>query len=1051
MGSPAAPAGADGLAAGTEAAALDAGTDAGADAAGCDAWAGALGAAGVAALVHPDTVAPATAIAPVRTNPLSHGPMSFSSEPRWTSRCCGRTTRRGIRGPTENRSPPGRAWLSSRGGERAIDGEATAIIGRDGERASIERALDGPRPVALIVEGEAGIGKTTLWSFALDVARERGERIVAWRASSAERELAFGALMGLLDGLGGRAFDGLAGPRRRALELALGRVEPEGRAPEPGFVGLAVLDLIRALAADGPLVVGVDDVQWCDPATAGALAFAARRLREEPVAFVLASRIGQPTRPPSEIESALPADRLQRIAVGPLTIGALGRLVHERLGVTHPRPLLVRVHDACAGNPFVALEMSRSLLTRGVQPAPGEPFPVSPEAGPLVRDHLASLSPGARRALVIVAMSSQPTIALLGRILGDGAAAAVDEVCAAGILIEDGARLRPAHPLFASTGYADTPPGERRTLRLALADAADDPLERAVHRAATVEGFAPAVADELEVAARSALSRGAPGVAADLLERAAGLVAEPDRRMSLRIESAGARYRAGDADGADALLRAVLVDVPPGRRRTEALLALGEIVYATSPTEAVPLLLDALANADGDPLLEAIVHSTIGGMADADPAAYDRSALAAFEILDRPDVHPDPDHLACALLERAYMWLVKGERLAIDDIDRALGLLTGGGDTFIARRAQEVAERCLYHTGRIEASLALDEAEYRRLNELGQVGLLPPLVQSMAVLEQLLGDWVAARRYAQECVDLVDQGEEVWRDRALIAQARILAWEGDLDAARAIAAEGLAKQQAAGDPWEAAIFCALLGFIELSVPDPPAALRHLLATAEHAERVAVVLPTMFRYLGDLVEAAVLAGDLVLADQVLEEGLEDPAERIPIPWILAMVARGRGLLSAAHGDQAAAVGWFDQSLEVFDTSLPIPFERARTRLARGQALLRAGRRRAARDDIAGASEDFERLGAAAWAGRARAELGRIGGRSASRWELTGSERSVADLAATGHSNREIADRLVLSVRTVESHLGSAYRKLGVRSRAQLVGALARPGAEDGPRP
>lgn len=931
-----------------------------------------------------------------------------------------------------------------------MDGDAMAIIGRDGERASIERALGGPRPVALIVEGEAGIGKTTLWSFALGAARERGDRVVAWRASSAERELAFGALMGLLDGLGGRALDALDRPRRRALELALGRIEPEGPAPEPGFVGLAVLDLIRALAGEGPLVVGIDDVQWCDPATAGALAFAARRLRSEPVAFMLASRIGQPARPPSEIESALPSERVERIAVGPLTIGALGRLVHERLGVTHPRPLLVRVHDACAGNPFVALEMSRSLLTRGVQPAPGEPFPVSPEAGPLVRDDLASLSPAARRALVLVAMSSQPTIALLGRVLGGEAAAAVDEACAAGILVEDGARLRPAHPLFASTGYADTPPGERRALRMALAEAADDPLERAVHRAATVEGFAPAVADELEVAASAALSRGAPGVAADLLERASGLVDAQDRRGSLRIGSAGARYRAGDAEGADRLLRSVLVEVQPGPRRTHALLALGEIVYATSPTEALPLLHEALENAAGDALLEATVHSTIGGMADGEPAVYERSALAAFEILDRPEVHPDPDHLACALLERAYMWLVKGERLAGDDIDRALGLMTGRGDTFIARRAQEVAERCLYHTGRIEASLALDVAEYRRLSELGQAGLLPPLVQSMSVLEQLLGDWAAARRYAQECVDLVDQGEEVWRDRALIARARILAWEGDLDAARVLALEGLARQEAAGDRWEAAIFCALLGFIELSVPDPPAALRHLLATADHAERLAVVLPTMFRYLGDMVEAAVLAGDLVLAERVLEERLEDSAERIPIPWILAMAARGRGLLSSARGDPEAAVAWFDRSLEVFDTALPIPFERARTRLARGQALLRAGRRRAARDDISGASEVFERLGAAAWGRRAGAELARIGGRSPSRWELTASERSVADLAATGHSNREIADRLVLSVRTVESHLGSAYRKLGVRSRAQLVGALGRPGDEP-PRP
>src|SRR6185295_1025542 len=118
------------------------------------------------------------------------------------------------------------------------------------------------------------------------------------------------------------------------------------------------------------------------------------------------------------------------------------------------------------------------------------------------------------------------------------------------------------------------------------------------------------------------------------------------------------------------------------------------------------------------------------------------------------------------------------------------------------------------------------------------------------------------------------------------------------------------------------------GFIELSVPDPPAALRHLRVTADYADQVAIVLPTVFRYLGDYVEAAVLAGDLDLAERVLVERLEGSAERIPIPWILAMGARGRGFLSAARGDTGGAIEWFDRSVAVFDTSLPIPFERAR---------------------------------------------------------------------------------------------------------------------------
>jgi DNA-binding CsgD family transcriptional regulator len=169
-------------------------------------------------------------------------------------------------------------------------------------------------------------------------------------------------------------------------------------------------------------------------------------------------------------------------------------------------------------------------------------------------------------------------------------------------------------------------------------------------------------------------------------------------------------------------------------------------------------------------------------------------------------------------------------------------------------------------------------------------------------------------------------------------------------------------------------------------------------------------------------------------------LESLAERIPLPWVLAVSARGRGFLCAAGGAVDESIHWFDRSLEALDTT-EMPFERARTLLARGQVQLRAGRRRLARADLEAARAVFADLGARAWAGRAEVELARIGGRTSSRWELTASERSVADLAAAGRSNREIADQLVLSVRTVESHLASVYRKLDVRSRVQLGSALA----------
>ena len=325
-------------------------------------------------------------------------------------------------------------------------------------------AAAGRRPP---LEGVAGIGKTTLWSCAVDLAAARGDRLMVWRASTAERDIAFAVLTALFDVPSVIAvLAGLPDPRRRALEVALGRADPAPRSPEPGLVGLAVADVLRLLAARGPVLVAIDDIQWMDRASEDALAFAVRRLAAEPVGLVLARRTPLATEPHrslvdggdsgSSLASAL--DGQVHIDVGGLTVGALGRLLHERLGVAFPRPLLVRVHGACDGNPFLALEVSRSLLARTAEPGPGEPFPVPPEAGPLVRDHLAVLTAAARRAVVLVAMSPDPRIDLIARALGERGQRAVEDACRKGILVAEGGRLRAAHPLFASTAYGDAPP-----------------------------------------------------------------------------------------------------------------------------------------------------------------------------------------------------------------------------------------------------------------------------------------------------------------------------------------------------------------------------------------------------------------------------------------------------------------------------------------------------------------------------------------------------------------------------------------------------------------
>jgi DNA-binding CsgD family transcriptional regulator len=929
------------------------------------------------------------------------------------------------------------------------------VIGREAECSAIRQWFEADLPATLLIEGVAGIGKSTLVSFAVDLAAARGERVMAWRASMAERDMAFAVLTALFDTPAvTAALPDLPAPRRRALEVALGRADPEHRSPEPHVVGLAIGDVLRLLAHDGPILIVLDDLQWIDRASEGALAFALRRIVSEPVGLVVARRsalttgLTAPVSNERDLRSplALATDRHVRLDVGGLSVGALGRLLHERLNVALPRPLLVRVHAACHGNPFLGMEMSRSVLARTSEPGPGEPFPVPPEVGPLVRDHLATLTASARRSVVLVAMSPDPRLDLIARAAGNRGARAIDEACRMGILVADGNRLRAAHPLFASTAYGDALPGERRELRSALAALVTDPVERAIHLAATTDERDENVADALVRAGQIALARGAPAIAADLLARAARCARDAESESALLVEASEAAAAAGDPAKAEADLRSALDLAVQGPIRARALLALGEIVYVNRPAEALPLLLAALDETHGDAVLEATAHSYIAGMADMDPQQATRSAERAADILLRPDVRPDPEHLACALLERAFHCLLRGEPAAGDDLDRGLSLRTGAGATFIARRAQEVAERCLFHYGRLREARELDEAEYRRLVDRGDFGLLPPMAQTLSVLTQLAGDWPAARRYANECLDLVAAGSESWRERSMLAVGRIHAWDGDLAAARSIAEPALALQEAAGDRWEAAIFCALLGFVELSVPDPPAALGYLTRALAHADEIGVALPTQFRFLGDLVEAATLAGDLDLAERVVADRLEATARRQPLPWTVAMAFRGRGLVSAARGDAADAVGQLDRAVAVFDTALAMPFERGRTLYLRGQVHRRAGHRRVARADLDAASQIFTELGANAWLSRTAAE--RVGGRAPMGDSLSTSERRVAERAVSGLSNREIAAELMVSIRTVESQLSAVFRKLGVRSRGQLAAALRAHGPREG---
>ncbi|HXG26663.1 MAG TPA: LuxR family transcriptional regulator [Candidatus Binatia bacterium] len=920
------------------------------------------------------------------------------------------------------------------------------MIGRDRELAVIEDSLAAPPPRTIVIEGGAGIGKTTVWSAAAEVARH-DRTVLAWRVSAAEQDLAFATLHGLLGDTASRLLGRVPEPRARALAAAFGLAEPDaaagpgrwpGRRPDAALVGLGVVDVLRALVAEAPLVLALDDVQWSDRASDQVLAFATRRLGDVPVTLLLARRTGDDAGRAPDLVTAMAPERRSTLELGPLSVGALGRLLHERLGAAYPRPLLVRLHDAVAGNPLLAIEVGRSLLARGLELTPGEPFPVPPEAGPLLRDHLATLSRDARRAVLVVAISSDPTPALVEAVVGPNAEAAIDEAIRHGVLVEAGDGLRAAHPLFASTAYADAPPGERRALRRRLAELTTDPVEAAVHLASSTQGPNPTIAGRVADAASVALDRGAPATAADLFRRAADLSVDAEARNRYRIAEADAAFAAGDADRAVTRLDAVLTEVPRGRLRAEAIMGRAEISHIAAPADVMLVAL-ALDDAAGDPLLEAKVHLYVAAHADDEGVAL-ANANRVVEILEQPGVDPDTDFLACALLERAFHLLMRGESAPVADVDRALALLERRASSFFSRRAEECAQRCLYMLGRLEEAIAIDEAEHRRLVDRGHVGLLPVVLQPLATVQLFVGHVAEARRLARELHELVDQGEAVWRDRALLVDAWILLVDGDLDGVRRIGTEALARQQADTDRWEAMIWLGILGTAELCVPAPGPALDYLRQSLELAIAMGVD-PARRGPLYQVVEAAVLAGEVDLAEDILATWFEPSARRLGLPEDVEKVARSRGLVELARGNLEAALAAFDEAVSIFEAGLALPLDHGRARLARAQARRRAGRHRAAREDLEAALGMFESLGARAWIERTRTELGHLGGRAPSTIELTAAERRVAELAASGRSNREIAAELVVSVRTVESQLSAAYAKLGIDSRRHLPAALA----------
>ena len=477
------------------------------------------------------------------------------------------------------------------------------IIGREEELAAVEAFLDGVEqgPCALVLSGEPGIGKTVLWEGGLEEARLR-YRVLICRGVEAEASLSFAGLSELLGDVLEEVGSSLVLPRRRALEVALLLAEPGETPLDPHAVGLAVLDVVRAVAERGPMVIALDDVQWLDPASAGAIQIALRRLREEPLGLFATLRLGPELGSPLELERSFPGERLERLTLGPLSVGALHRLLEERLGLELNRSELARVQEATAGNPFFALELGRELVRTNTRPAPGQALRVPDSLRELLGGRLARLPGETLDVLLLVAALARPNVDVVTAAHGDrdrvlrGLEAAVRE----GVVILDDSEIRFAHPLLASICYEEAPIWKRRAVHRALAGVVSDIEEQARHLALAAEGPDVVVAAALEAAAEQAAARGAPAAAAELYELAVELMpADPPLARQRRVRAADLYRLAGAGERAAVLLEHLLTEVPSGAERSDILFALA-LTRRGELSGLIELCSGALAEAAND-------------------------------------------------------------------------------------------------------------------------------------------------------------------------------------------------------------------------------------------------------------------------------------------------------------------------------------------------------------------------------------------------------------------------------------------------------------------
>jgi DNA-binding CsgD family transcriptional regulator/tetratricopeptide (TPR) repeat protein len=940
------------------------------------------------------------------------------------------------------------------------------LIGRNVERARIDRLLDGARQGdsgVLVIRGEPGIGKTVLLQYAIGQAY--GMRVLRAQGVESESELPFAGLHELLQPLQDR-LDRLPGPQAVALASALAIEPPAGAAGggatdadidgggEPPVAGdrftvsAATLSLLAAAAEDQPVLAVVDDAQWLDGSSAEALAFTARRLHAEGIVLLLGLRETEATT--SALES------LASLRLASLADDDAIRLLATRQGAV-ARPIAAQLVRATAGNPLALVELS-SLLTpqqlTGQEPL-DDPLPVGATVERVFLRRVATLPSKARRALVVAAASDavavEPIIRAI-RSLG-GTLADLEAAEAAGLVKLEASRLAFHHPLVRSAVYQHAPAPTRRAAHRALAEAVADAERRAWHLAAATVGPDEQVACDLEAVATNAYERRSYTVACSALERAAHLSLTTEGQVGRLVMAADAAQLAGRINKAMDLLDEALAITNDRRVRARIQHERGRILtWRGAPVMGRELLIaEAAQVATVEPgrtvqmLITATIPCLLTGRAD--------TALRVIrEAVRLGRTHATPEVVGKAALLRVLTLLVCGRTRAARRLLRHCGTFLEECKPLTPEQLPLVGALCHLGAENFAESRRLAERTVRLARSASAIGVLPFQLAWLSVIDFRTGSWTSAYAGAHEAIRLAEETGWITEiPNALAALAEVEAGQGRVQDCRAHAAAALAVAEAVDAKLLEIRVLSVLGLLELGLGQAEAASGYLERAVRLAEEHGLREPATFDATADLVEAYLRVGHPRRAAATLET-LEGQAAQTRLSSVRAKAARCRGLLDDNFTTH------FTVALAAHD-EVPMPFDRARTELCFGEVLRRRVDPTKAGRWLRSALATFERLGAAPWVERARAELEATGERAGQQdvsvaRRLTPQELQVALTVAQGATVDTAAATLFLSTRTIEFHLDNTYRKLAIRSDtelAQLLGTESAPPqtpAEDG---